>query len=167
MLSSQERVERELTLLVRRAQKVPLHADSGLQTLDRAAYGILGRLFDEGPLRLSALATVFGLDRSTITRQAQSLEHAGLVDRAPDPADGRACLLELTETGRVALERTRELRRTVVTDLLAGWSPADRATFAELLERFNRDLAERRPDLLPHSPGAPATAHHRKDSTHR
>lgn len=167
MYSSQERVERELTLLVRRAQKVHLQADGTPHALDRAAYGILGRLFDDGPMRLSSLATVFGLDRSTVTRQVQSLEHTGLVARAADPDDGRACLLQLTETGRDALERTRALRRTVINDLLAGWAPADRAAFADLLERFNRDLAERRPDLLHHTAGMPAPADHRKDLTSR
>jgi DNA-binding MarR family transcriptional regulator len=157
-----ERIERELTLLVRRAQKVHLHAEGGPQPLDRAAYSILGRLHDDGPLRLGALAAIFGVDPSTITRQVQSLHQHDLVARVSDPADRRACLLQLTDAGRTALARTREMRRGAVRDLLALWPEDDRAAFAVLLERFNADLASARPDLV-----APTTPHPTKGSPTR
>jgi DNA-binding MarR family transcriptional regulator len=155
MNPSLERIERELTVLVRRAQKVHLHAEGGPQPLDRAAYSILGRLHDDGPQRLGTLAGAFGVDPSTITRQVQSLEQHHLVARVRDPADRRACLLQLTDAGRGALQRTRDLRRGVMRDLLAQWSEDDRAAFAVLLERFNADLASARPDLALVSPAPP------------
>ena len=42
------RIERELTHLVRRAQRVQLHTDGPVEPLERSAYTILGFLNDEG-----------------------------------------------------------------------------------------------------------------------
>jgi DNA-binding MarR family transcriptional regulator len=142
MGSSVEHVERELTLLVRRVQRVDLHhREQGPQLLEQPAYCVLVRVHDSGPLRLGALATAFALDVSTVSRQVQALEAAGLVHRDPDPSDRRASLLTITSAGRDALRRTRASRQQLLGDLLATWSAQDLATFAGLLERFNADLS--------------------------
>ncbi|SDP17817.1 DNA-binding transcriptional regulator, MarR family [Pedococcus dokdonensis] len=135
-----ERIERELTLLVRRAQKVHLHTDVSTEPLERAAYAILGVVNDEGPLRAGTLAGRFRIDPSTVSRQAASLVAAGLMLREPDPDDGRACRFALTEHGRDALEATRAVRRRVMRQLLGAWPQEDRDAFASLLERFNAGL---------------------------
>ena len=54
------------------------------ELMDLVEHGLERRraeLADEGPQRLGALATTFGLDPSTITRQVQALERAALVQR--------------------------------------------------------------------------------------
>jgi DNA-binding MarR family transcriptional regulator len=61
------RIEQQLTMLLRRAQRVHIMGIHATIDLDRSAYAILCRLDDEGPQRLGALATTFGLDPSTIT----------------------------------------------------------------------------------------------------
>ncbi|HEX4813795.1 MAG TPA: MarR family transcriptional regulator [Nonomuraea sp.] len=142
-----EHIEQELTLLVRRAQKVHLRGVPTEHVVERAAYGILAWLHDAGPLRPSALAAHFHLDASTISRQVASLEQAGLITREPDPEDRRACRLRLTEHGRGVLTTTRTERRSVVRKLLESWSPQDLATFASLLAAFNAGLDNH---LTPH-----------------
>lgn len=150
-LVSLESIEQELTLLVRRAQKVQLRGGPTEHVVDRAAYGILAWLHDNGPLRPSALAAHFHLDASTISRQVAGLERAGLVAREPDSEDGRACRLRLTERGQDVLLTTRAERRGVVRELLQSWSPQDLAKFASLLAAFNAGLdTHMAPDL--HSP---------------
>ena len=99
-LVSVESIEQELTLLVRRAQKVHLRGGPTEQVVERAAYGILAWLHDTGPLRSSELAAHFHLDASTISRQVAALEQAGLVTREPDADDRRALRLRLTEHGQ-------------------------------------------------------------------
>ncbi len=150
-LVSVESIEQELTLLVRRAQKVHLRGGPTEQVVERAAYGILAWLHDTGPLRSSELAAHFHLDASTISRQVAALEQAGLVTREPDPDDRRALRLRLTEHGRGVLKKTRAERRGVVRELLRSWSPEDLASFASLLEAFNAGLDE-------HLTGDPNTA---------
>ncbi len=46
-----------------------------------------------------------------MSRQLRALEDLGLVAREPDPADGRARLVHLTEEGRSRVGRVREARR--------------------------------------------------------
>lgn len=133
-------IERELTLLVRRAQKVSLRGGKLDRPVDRAAYGILGRLCDAGPQRPSALADHFYLDASTISRQVAALEKAGLIQRVADTEDGRASLLQLTAHGTDVLVATRSERRRVVRELLSSWPPTDLTRFATLLAAFNAGL---------------------------
>jgi DNA-binding MarR family transcriptional regulator len=84
---------------------------AGEMHLERSAYGIITKLADEGAQRLGALATAFDLDPSTITRQVQALEELGMTTRKTDSTDRRASILDLTDAGRQALERTRSYRR--------------------------------------------------------
>jgi DNA-binding MarR family transcriptional regulator len=81
-------IEQQLTVLLRRGNRVPLSTDDGDIALDRSAYGILCRLADEGPQRLGVLAGAFKLDPSTITRQVQQLVEHGLTRRETDPPTG-------------------------------------------------------------------------------
>jgi DNA-binding MarR family transcriptional regulator len=150
-LVSVESIEQELTLLVRRAQKVHLRGGPTERVVERAAYGILAWLHDTGPLRSSELAAHFHLDASTISRQVASLEQASLVTREPDAEDRRACRLRLTEHGQRVLTTTRAERRGVVRELLRSWSPEDLANFASLLTAFNEGL-DNQLSPNPHTP---------------
>jgi DNA-binding MarR family transcriptional regulator len=108
--------------------------------LERSAYGIMCKLADDGPQRLGALATAFGLDPSTITRQVQALEETGLAAREKDPMDRRASILDLTDAGRAILEQTRSHRRARFDQAMSGWDVADRREFGRLLEKFNQSV---------------------------
>jgi DNA-binding MarR family transcriptional regulator len=149
MDEASQRIEQQMTILLRRVQSIHISTSSGEMELDRSAYGILCRLADEGPQRLGALATAFGLDPSTITRQVQALERAGMVVRTTDHDDRRASILDLTEEGREVLEHTRQYRRARLQQVLAHWTDEERRTLGELLHKFNdsiRSLAELEPD---------------------
>jgi DNA-binding MarR family transcriptional regulator len=135
------RVERELTTLIQRALRGPLLDDGTGRLLERPAYAVLARLHDDGPMRLAALATLLGLDPSTVSRQVQGLTEAGLISRRADPDDRRAARLELTEAGRTRLLATRDHRSRLLHGLLEVWPAEDREAFADLLERFNADVA--------------------------
>jgi DNA-binding MarR family transcriptional regulator len=146
MDESTDRIEQQLTILLRRVQSIHVSTSSGDVDLDRSGYGILGRLADEGPQRIGLLAAAFGLDPSTITRQVQALEKVALVHRQPDPVDRRAAILDLTSEGREVLARTRAYRRKRLEDLLADWPDADRSDLARLLTKVNTSIT----DLVEH-----------------
>ena len=133
-------IEQQLTILLRRVQRIHFTTSSGEVELDRSAYGILCRLVDEGPQRLGLLAQAFGLDPSTITRQVQALEHEQLVERRPDPTDRRASLLDLTDQGRQVLTETRSRRRAWLEAALGDWDEHDHEEFGRLLEKFNLSI---------------------------
>jgi DNA-binding MarR family transcriptional regulator len=51
------------------------------------------------------LADHTGLDPIYISKLVRRLESAGLIERAPDPADSRAVTLSITEEGRRVVDR--------------------------------------------------------------
>lgn len=136
-----EQIEQQLTILFRRVQRIHMSTSSGEVDLDRSAYGILCRLADEGPQRLGLLASAFGLDPSTITRQVQAMEKAGLVHRTQDAEDRRASILDLTDEGKVVLSHTRAYRRQRLEAVLTDWSDPEREQLAGLLEKMNDSIA--------------------------
>lgn len=137
-----DQIERELTLVVRRAQKVHLGGGPAI-SIDRAGYSVLARLQEAGPQRPGALADHFHLDASTITRQVRILQREGLVERASLDQDGRANIYSLTDQGVEVINSLLARRRRVVADVLSTWTDSDRMTFANLLASFNRSLDQR------------------------
>jgi DNA-binding MarR family transcriptional regulator len=109
--------------------------------LDRASYGVLERTGALAPVRLSDLAQELGVDVSTVSRQVQALEQKGLVDREPDPVDGRAQLLQLTRKGKAVRSKMQAAWQETIAGVLIQWKPDDIAGFAERLDRFALDLA--------------------------
>jgi DNA-binding MarR family transcriptional regulator len=146
-----KQIEQQMTVLLRRVQRIHLSTTSGEVNLERSAYGIMAKLADEGPQRLGALATAFGLDPSTITRQVQALEELGLAERRTDPTDRRASILDLSANGRNVLERTRTQRRARLQQALSDWPEADLVDFGRLLKEFNASL-----DQLLEADGSPS-----------
>ncbi|MFK4147648.1 MarR family winged helix-turn-helix transcriptional regulator [Streptomyces sp. NPDC004065] len=136
-------LERELTVLLRRARASQgemareVHPD-----LESAAYGLLVRLDECGGRRATELAAYIGVGKATMSRQLRALEELGLVAREPDPADGRAWLIALTEEGRRRVGRVREARRARYVRQLAHWDRREVAELARLLHELNA-IAER------------------------
>lgn len=118
------------------------------EELSRTDFLVLVRLPLRGgegqAVRSRDLARAEGLDPSTMSRRLGSLAERGLIAREPDPADGRAFLLTLTDAGCAAVERERARRVSLVTDALAGWPEDDRAELARLLSQLTDTLEARR-----------------------
>jgi len=110
--------------------------------VDRAGYAVLVRVSELGPVRLSELAQYLGLDVSTVSRQVQQLEQRGLVDRSPDPLDGRAALLELSVPGREIMQKMRDAWCETVADVVNTWKPGDIERFGGLMDRFVADVVK-------------------------
>ena len=106
---------------------------------DRSAMMLLFPL-TTGPLRPGALAELSHADPSTVSRQVAELVARGLVRREPDPSDGRASLLAITDAGREVCDRVRTVRRELLASAVAGWPDAELSALAGLLGRFNAAL---------------------------
>ena|GEM_PF-1502802 len=133
-----DRIQFQVAIFARRMEQIRIAgAADGRPTMDRAAFLMLNRLAWMGPVGVKALAKEMGIDSSTVTRQVAPLVEGGLVERVPNPADGRAVLLELSEDGHRALEETRSIREERMRQILADWPEEERETFCALLTRFN------------------------------
>lgn len=133
------RLEREIAVLLRRGRAISSRLAAELDPeLDGSAYAVLALLQDTGPLRAGDLVGALGLDKSTVSRQVSSLAALGLVDRAPDPGDGRVQVLSPSAEGSARLHRIREARRARWAADLSDWPADDVAVLADLLGRLNR-----------------------------
>lgn len=126
----------EALLAIGRASRKRLDTGS-----DEMSYWVVHVLAQLGPSRNGELAAVCGLDASTVSRQVRHLEEAGIVERRQDPADGRAQVVSLSRDGERRVAKARARRLAIVSERLAGWSPQDVSTLAELLSRLARELA--------------------------
>jgi DNA-binding MarR family transcriptional regulator len=86
--------------------------------LTRTESWLLGAV-SERPQRITELARFVGLTQPGITAVVNSLEQRGLARREPDPGDGRAVRIGLTEDGRTLIE---ERYRRVGDALIASLS---------------------------------------------
>jgi DNA-binding MarR family transcriptional regulator len=110
--------------------------------LDRPSFMLLHTLVCLGACRVTALAAAVRSDPSTVSRQAAHLVSLGLVERRADPADGRASLLAITDAGTALLERARQRRDARIAAIIESWQHAERAQFAELIDRFTAGYEE-------------------------
>jgi len=130
-------VAEELAALLRLAERsVSVEAVA----IERGAYVLLSLLSHSGPLRTGAVASHLHLSPSTVSRQVGSLERAGFVQRVPDPVDGRAFDLQITEHGRLAFAQARQARMHRLHAALGSWSEVEVAELAAALRRLNREL---------------------------
>ncbi len=120
-MPEQQRVVTLISLLRRTGQ---LMADEITERLDATGYPstpppyhtVFENLDPEGT-RLTVLAKRAGLTHQSMGELVQELERRGYVERVPDPSDGRARLVRLTDEGR-------EVVRTalaVIVEIEAKW----------------------------------------------
>jgi DNA-binding MarR family transcriptional regulator len=98
--------------------------------------------------RPSDLATALDVHQSTISRQMQSLEEAGLIALTADHVDRRSCFLTLTPKGRKRMQELEEMGLSRFELFVADWSDEEIHTFGHLLAKFEASkarVAEREP----------------------
>lgn len=113
--------------------------------LDGAAFGLLMAMAKCGPRRQGELAELTFLDPSTVSRYVAQLVRTGLVNRRPDPEDGRAVQLVATDEGVAVAEDAVRKRQELINGMISHWSPEDATTLVRLLRRLNDDMEARRP----------------------
>jgi DNA-binding MarR family transcriptional regulator len=87
----------------------------------------------DGPRRVGALAADLGVNQSSASRLVDRLVAQGLVERLPDPADGRASLVALSPRGEAVLGAVHERRLTAVLDVVAAMPTRARPEVLALL----------------------------------
>ncbi|MFI5085975.1 MAG: MarR family winged helix-turn-helix transcriptional regulator [Actinomycetales bacterium] len=119
-----------------------------------AHIGILGLLARDGECRATDVAATIGIGPSALSRQLAELESKGLVERQPDPQDGRASLIQLSEAGAALLTTIMTRRAARMRELLEDWSEDDARDALSAVARLVTALRE--PLHAPHQ-----GAHHR------
>ena len=110
------------------------------ETLDTGSFWLLKTLAASGPLRVTDLAACANLDASTVSRHVAQLDSAGLIERTPDPVDGRAQRVKLSPPGAQKIEAALRSRRALLEKSLESWDPRDLDQLDRLLTRFAADV---------------------------
>jgi DNA-binding MarR family transcriptional regulator len=100
----------------------------------------LRRLADDGPQRVTDLATAELVAQPTMTALVNRLEQDGLVRKAPHATDARAVLVEITEVGRRELSELRAARAAVLQTRLDRLDDDARAALAAALPALDQLL---------------------------
>jgi len=99
-----------------------------LELLDRA-----------GPANVAALAQIRNVKHQSMRLVTAQLEEEGLVERTPDPQDGRSVLFAVTARGREWLREARAARAGHIAGLIAArLSPAERAELGAAIRLIER-----------------------------
>ncbi|MGP3967462.1 MarR family winged helix-turn-helix transcriptional regulator [Streptomyces sp. 6N223] len=112
-----------------------------LEKLPFTTLSVLDTLAFRGPMRLSELTRTEQISQPGITQLVTRLEREGLVERRPDPSDGRAVLVHITEAGREIGRSRHDDRTRHLRPLLARLTPEERRALADALPALAR-LAE-------------------------
>ncbi|MEV8212963.1 MarR family winged helix-turn-helix transcriptional regulator [Leifsonia sp. NPDC077715] len=128
------RVQRELTTIGRRGTARVRRENEALSIVDRS---LLAYIREHPGCRAIEIAAHYELNRSTVSRQLSALTESGCVVNAPDEHTGRGQALSITARGVDVLDAADEALRVTMTGRLRGWSEAEIAAFAAMLERYN------------------------------
>jgi DNA-binding MarR family transcriptional regulator len=106
-------------------------------------FSVLQRLENEGPATAAGLARAEGMRPQSIAPILATLAQAGLVEGAPDPADGRQTLFSITDHCRRQLEEKRAARQDwLIRALGQRFSAREQDTLSEAVALLKRLAGE-------------------------
>ena len=136
-----DKLYRRPGFMIRRAHQISVSLfleETGALGITNRQYGIMLVLKAEPGIDQITVAKMLGLDRSTTGMVLTKLEDAGLVGRVVGAHDRRKRSLKLTPTGERMLKRLAEPARRAQERVLSAFSPRERETFLDLLDKFAR-----------------------------
>ncbi len=108
--------------------------------MDPPRWRVLMILGEASPSSISAIAQKAVMKLSTITRIVQRMTDEGLVRCAPRPEDNRVTEVFITETGRAALAKVKDVSAKIYTRALEGLSDQDVGRLNEMLRQIQQNL---------------------------
>ncbi|NYD39131.1 MarR family winged helix-turn-helix transcriptional regulator [Actinomycetospora corticicola] len=104
--------------------------------------GILAQIMDHGPQTPASLARRAHTTPQALTRPLSTLVEAGVLERAPDPHDGRQHMLTISRSGWTLLREDAAPRDAWLAAALAELTEAEQGLLG-LAARLLAGLAER------------------------
>lgn len=105
LASDLDRLSVDLVVSAARFTRAAAHSSGATEA--QAVWRALSILDEHGPMRVGDFAVIDRCSQPTATTMLQRLEQSGAVQRVPDPSDGRATLLSLSERGTDRLNALR------------------------------------------------------------
>ncbi|RLV78058.1 MarR family transcriptional regulator [Streptomyces rapamycinicus NRRL 5491] len=141
MSASAVRAAHEIRVVVGRLRR-RIKETYDLEELTPSQTSVLSRLSKEGPASASALAAAERVRPQSMAATLAALDERGLIQRRPDPGDGRRQLVSVSETGGAFLaDKRRAGEEWLARALESGYTEAEREAILEalaLLDRLSR-----------------------------
>lgn len=104
---------------------------------------LLSYLIFDGTMSISELAARLEVAPTTVSLMASDLHKRGVVERRPDPTDGRRTLVSITKdvATRAAIESWLAGGVSAWNDAFAPLSPRERATFVQTMQAYENRAA--------------------------
>lgn len=112
-----------------------------IPVVDRLSFSslsVLHTLSRAGACRLGDLVRTEQIKQPALTAAVAKLERDGLVQRSPDPSDGRASMLSLTAAGQSIVSRRHADRVERLRRLVDRLPPADRERLLGIADVFDQ-----------------------------
>jgi DNA-binding MarR family transcriptional regulator len=122
-----------LGLLVRR-----MRAAASQHELSLTEYAVLARLSKHGPATTAELARAESVRPQSMGATVATLEELGLVERKPDPTDGRQVKIALTTKGVSVRKTAKEAKRMWIAEAIAKLTDEERETLFKAGEIIKR-----------------------------
>ncbi|WP_375385691.1 MarR family winged helix-turn-helix transcriptional regulator [uncultured Microbacterium sp.] len=97
------------------------------------AYKVFTTIVNRESITQSALVETLMADKGQISRTVRELEQMALIERTPDPADGRSSILSATPLGLERLAAAREPQADSLLRALDDWEVGDIRNLTRLL----------------------------------
>jgi DNA-binding MarR family transcriptional regulator len=135
-MKREERSEPGLVTLLTNLSKA-LHRRSSEELLGMRLkpYMALGYMGDHPGATQQELESALFMDANSIVLILNELEAAQFSIRRRDPQDRRRHIVEITPSGRHALDKANKARESLEDEVLAPLSPDERATLLSLVRR--------------------------------
>ncbi|MGZ9829607.1 MarR family winged helix-turn-helix transcriptional regulator [Tsukamurella ocularis] len=100
-----------------------------------------------GPVRMGELARYLRIRLPSATSAVDGLERLGLAERSPDPDDGRAVVVRLSEHGQQLTSELVAARNAMLAGHLGELTDEDRANLDRAIPALHRLMDRYREDL--------------------
>ena len=124
-----------VVMLMRLATAIKKRSTEELLGLKLRQLMLLSYLRGDAPALQQHLCEALWLDPNNCVLLLNELEDLGYIERRRDPADRRRHMVELTDAGRVAIERAERAQESLGEELFAALSDEERAALRSLLSR--------------------------------
>lgn len=124
--------------------------------LNEPQFAVLAALRRAGPPHTLSPTDLYNgllVSSGAMTNRLERLAAAGLVERVPDPGDGRSLLVALTDKGQQVINEAVAAHTANEHRLLSSLSPTDRAQLAEALRRLLLQFEDHPPPTRSRDPG--------------
>ncbi|MFC5406463.1 MarR family winged helix-turn-helix transcriptional regulator [Cohnella soli] len=109
-----------------------------IEKLSFTTLSVLHTLSRKSPMRLTELTASEQVTQSGMTQLVTRLERDGLVERRPDPSDGRVVQVHITAKGTHVIDSRRSERIDHLSKFMEGLAPEEKQAIAAAIPALRR-----------------------------